>query len=113
MTDTTTTSAAGELVTIRGAARFTDFGLFGTSDPRHGTHATVILHNGDSLGVSRYDDEPARQWAVDSAFRANGFPLWSNGRGARISTVRTLGDAAVIGALETVRDELTRETVGA
>jgi hypothetical protein len=80
--------------------RFSDTGMFGTSTARHGTHALVRFDNGDTVGVSRFDDEPAGRWIADSAMRANGMPLWSNGHGARYLAVREITDPAVIDELD-------------
>jgi hypothetical protein len=52
------------------------------------------------MRVSRYDDEPAGQWAVDAAFRGNGMPLWSNGTGARYLRVRLLDRGMVTDELD-------------
>jgi hypothetical protein len=47
--------------------------------------AIVKADNGDWIGVSRYHDEAF--WVVDCAFRANGYPVFSNGTGTRCGTV--------------------------
>ena len=61
-----------------------DRGLI-SSSPQAAHTAIVKADNGDWLGVSRYHDED--YWVVDCAFRANGYPVFSNGTGARCGTV--------------------------
>lgn len=53
--------------------------------------ATVTLTDGSTIGVSQYADE-APKWGVDSAFLANGYPLWCNGEGARYLIVKALAE---------------------
>ena len=62
--------------------------------------AIVKFENGDWIGVSRYRDED--YWVADCAFRANGFPVFSNGTGTRIVAVRTVSDE-VAAALNELR----------
>lgn len=58
------------------------------SDIQDAHTATIKFENGDWMGVSRYHDED--YWVVDCAFRANGFPVFSNGTGSRCIMVRAL-----------------------
>lgn len=58
--------------------------------------AIIVFTNGDWMGVSRYIDE--EHWVADCAFRANGFPVFSNGTGSRVTAVRCLNpeDAGIL-----------------
>jgi hypothetical protein len=58
------------------------------SDVQNAFTATIVAENGDWLGVSSYEDED--YWVADCAFRANGFPVFSNGTGTRLVAVRTI-----------------------
>ena len=50
--------------------------------------AIIVFPNGDWMGVTRYIDE--EHWVADCAFRANGFPIFSNGTGSRVTVMRCL-----------------------
>lgn len=71
-------------------------GLF-TSDYADIHKAIVTFDNGDWIGVSRYFDED--YWVADSAFRANGFPVFSNGVGSRVTTAQIIVNEDVVSAL--------------
>lgn len=64
-----------------------DRGLI-SSDVQDAHTATIVFENGDWMGVSRYHDED--YWVADCAFKANGFPIFSNGTGSRCTAIRTL-----------------------
>jgi hypothetical protein len=57
-------------------------------DRQNAWTAIIVAPNGDWLGVSSYEDED--YWVADCAFRANGFPVFSNGTGTRLTAVRTI-----------------------
>jgi len=67
-----------------------DRGIFG-STPRPAHTAKVTLPDRSALFVSRYHDETS--WAIDACVPGPGTqaPMWSNGVGARETTVRTPG----------------------
>ena len=58
------------------------------SDIQDAHTAILKFDNGDWMAVSRYHDE--KYWVVDAAFRANGFPIFSNGTGSRCTAIQTL-----------------------
>ena len=74
---------------IEDMAKATMFPMFGGSAGEDYFTAWVTLPSGDSIGVSQYGGE-FPNWGCDSWFKPNGYPLWSNGRGARIGKVRAV-----------------------
>lgn len=65
-------------------------------------HTAIIkFDNGDWIGVSRYHDEVA--WVADCAFRANGYPVFSNGSGSRVTLAQVLTDEDIIRDLDSRR----------
>lgn len=67
------------------------------SDRQPAHTATIQFSNGDWVSISRYHDESG--WVADAAFRANGFPVFSNGTGTRCGVGRCLTDDEIIRTL--------------
>lgn len=61
-----------------------------SSDFQDAHVATVTFDTGDVFGVSRFHDED--QWIVDSAIRANSFPVFVHGEGSRVTNLYTLSN---------------------
>ena len=74
---------------IEGMEKETMFPMFGGGEGEDYLTASVTLPSGDFIGVSQYAGE-FPNWGCDSWFKPNGYPLWSNGRGARIGKVRAV-----------------------
>jgi hypothetical protein len=71
------------------------------SDYQPAHTANIVFANGDWIGVSRYHDEVA--WVADCAFRANGYPVFSNGTGSRCTAAQVLTDETIIADLDSRR----------
>lgn len=69
------------------AAKSLDRGLF-TPDLQPAHVATVVLEAGDTISLSRFATEA--HWVMDAHFKANGFPVFSHGEGARYTALSVL-----------------------
>lgn len=85
------------IYTVTGVKRETRYGMFASADNVDGWSADVIVQ-GESWTVSMLDGED--KWTVDSRFRENGYPLWSNGFGARYLRTYSVADNRITDALD-------------
>lgn len=98
MDPVTVTATNGGVFTLRDAKRGTDNrGIFKT-DIQPISEVTVVDKDGTLLYLSRWDDEA--HWVADAVLRKGGFPVFSNGRGSRVTNAYTITDEALVAAID-------------
>lgn len=93
----TVTATNGATFTLRDAKRGTDNRSLLGSDVQPISEVTVVDEDGTMLFLSRWDDE--EHWIADAVFKKGGYPVFSHGRGSRVTRVLHIDDEALVAAI--------------